>query len=177
MWKKFIIGTLVITTIFINSPIGYAAGVSYRRSASAKSISVQDNNKYQVISPEENVSGIQDKIILISGKAPRGTTVIIDAYGTTDMTRSNFNLENLPEEKDYIKRYSETIKIGSLEGFSKQMELILGINKIVITFKNESDQVVDQRIIYVSDISQVSEEVDKIKTNKRSDTVLKSIPK
>lgn len=178
MWKKFIIGTLVITTIFINSPIGYAAGTSYaRRSASAKSISVQDNNKYQVISPEENVSGIQDKIILISGKAPRGTTVIIDAYGTTDMTRSNFNLENLPGEKDYIKRYSETIKIGSLEGFSKQMELILGVNKIVITFKNESDQVVDQRIIYVSDISQVSEEVNKIKTNKRSDTVLKSIPK
>ncbi|SHI16391.1 hypothetical protein [Sporanaerobacter acetigenes] len=170
MWKKFIIGTLVITTIFINSPIGYAAGNSYaRRSASAKTISVQDNNKYQVISPEENVFATPDKIIAISGKAPRGTTVIIDAYGTTDMTRSNFNLENLPGEKDYIKRYSETIKIGSSGLFSKQMELILGVNKIVITFRNESDQVIDQKIIYVSDISQASKAANDIGNKKISD--------
>jgi hypothetical protein len=178
MWKKFIIGTLVITTIFINSPIGYAAGTSYaRRSASAKSIAVQDNNKYQVISPEENVFATPDKIIVISGKAPRGTSVTIDAYGTTDMTRNNFDLENLPGEKDYIKRYSETIKIGSSGLFSKQMELILGVNKIVITFRNESDQVIDQKIIYVSDLSKVNEEVNKIKTDKTSDTILKSTPK
>lgn len=49
------------------------------------------------------------------------------------------------------------------------MELILGVNKIVITFRNESDQVIDQKIIYVSDISQASKAANDIGNKKISD--------
>lgn len=167
MWKRLLIVILVITTIFINSPISHGAASNYvRRNVTAR---IQDNSKYKIIKPEKDMFASSDKTVLVSGTAPEGTSVTIEAFGTTDMTRNNFNLTNLPDEKDYIRRCSETIKVGGMRCFSKELNLILGVNKIVVTFRNAEDNVVGQKIIYVSDLDQANKSVNSIPDSKMSD--------
>ncbi len=90
-----------------------------------------DISKYQVINPEKNAYSTEDKVAFINGKAPSGTSIVIQVYGTT---RKNFDLLTLPTEDDYIEILSETVKSGNLGFFDKQLELVAGINKIVIDF-------------------------------------------
>lgn len=105
---------------------------------------------YQITHPDKEFSSKDDKIALINGKAPANTEIKITVYGTTDLTRKNFNLDKLPSEKDYIEISSETIKAGNTGFFQKQMDLVMGVNKIVISFEVEG---VDAKeyIIYVYD--------------------------
>ncbi len=166
MWKKLLIGILVLTTIFINSPVSHGASNYAKRNVTTK---VEDSSKYQIIKPEKDIFASPDRIVLVSGKAPDGTNVIIEAFGTTDMTRNNFSLTNLPNDKDYVRRLSETMKVNGSGLFSKELDLILGVNKIVVTFKNASDQVVAQKIIYVSDLNQANKSVKSIPDKKLSD--------
>lgn len=93
-----------------------------------------DISKYEVLNPTKSSFSITDKVYLINGKAPTGTNVIIDIYGTTDLTKKNFNLENLPSEEDYIEIFTETVKSGNMGFFHKQIDLVKGINKIIISF-------------------------------------------
>lgn len=169
MMKRFLIGILILSTIFINSPISHGASTNYvRRGISAR---IESNNKYQIISPDKDIFATSEKTVLLSGKAPAGTNITIEAFGTTDMTGKNFNLSNLPNEKDYIRRYSDTIKVGDSELYSRELNLILGVNKIVVTFRNSDDKVVGQKIIYVSDLNQVNKSVNSIPGSKRSDVM------
>ena len=96
-----------------------------------------DTSKYEVLSPTKSSFSITDKVYLINGKAPTGTDVTIDVYGTTDLTKKNFNLEHLPSEDDYIEIFSEIVTSGNMGFFQKQIDLVMGINKIVITFDVE----------------------------------------
>jgi len=166
VWKKLLIGILMLTTIFINSPVSHGASNYAKGNMTAK---VEDSSKYQIISPEKDIFASSDKTVLVSGKAPNGTSIIIEAFGTTDMTRNNFSLTNLPDDKDYVRRLSETIKVNGSGLFSKELDLILGVNKIVVTFKNASDEVVGQKIIYVSDLNQANKSVNNIPDSKISD--------
>lgn len=165
MWKKLLIGIFVLTTIFINSPVSQAASYA-RRNVTMR---VEDSSKYQIISPEKDIFASSDRTVLVSGKAPNGTSVIIDAFGTTDMTRNNFSLTNLPDDKDYVRRCRETMKVNGSGLFSKELDLILGVNKIVVTFRNDSDEVIGQKIIYVSDLNQANKSVNNISTSRISD--------
>ncbi len=93
-----------------------------------------DSSKYEVLNPSKNSFSITDRVYLINGKAPTATDVTIDVYGTTDLTKKNFNLESLPSEDDYIEIFSETVTSGNMGLFQKQIDLVMGINKIVIDF-------------------------------------------
>ena len=93
-----------------------------------------DSSKYEVLNPSKSSFSITDRVYLINGKAPTGTDVTVDVYGTTDLTKKNFNLERLPSEDDYIEIFSETVTSGNMGLFQKQIDLVMGINKIVINF-------------------------------------------
>lgn len=170
MWKKLLICILVLTIFFVNSPISHGASDNYVR----RNVAMKDRNvdKYQIIKPEEDMFASPNKTILVSGKAPDGTNVTIEVFGTTDMTRSNYNLENLPNEEDYIRRINETIKVGGMGLFSKEFNLILGINKIVITFRNASDEIIGQKIVFVSDLNEASKSAKDIPNKKLSDKIM-----
>ncbi len=170
MWKKLLICIIILTAVFVNSPISHGASSNYVRRNVA--IRVQDSDKYQIIKPEKDIFASPDKTILVSGKAPDGTNVTIEVFGTTDMTRNNYNLNNLPSEKDYIRRYSKIIKVGRLGYFSEELDLILGVNKIVVTFRNAADEVVGQKIVYVSDLDEASKSVKSITDQKLSDIMV-----
>lgn len=90
--------------------------------------------KYEVLNPEKDSFSTRNKVILINGKAPTGTEIDIEVYGTTDLTKKNFNLDRLPSEDDYIKIVTESVKAGNMGFFQKELNLILGINKVVINF-------------------------------------------
>ena len=92
---------------------------------------------------------IERNLVIDVGR--RETTGRPILYGTTDLTRKNFNLANLPKEEEFIKRATEEIKSGNMGFFKKEVDLILGINKIVVKF--DKTDVAKEIIIYVYDKS------------------------
>ncbi len=138
--KKRIILSLLVLIMVLSIP---------NMSFAASSIAKNTNNKYQVNVPEEDLSSTGEKVALVSGIAPEGTNIVIEVYGTTDLTGKKFNLNKLPKDSDYILISSETIKSGSI-GFGKEVELVNGINKIVVIFKIKGEPQ-EERIIYVYD--------------------------
>lgn len=129
MYRKLMIVLVVMIMIFSISTAGFAASINNTKPKATK----VDTTKYQVITPEESSSSTTKKVVLISGKAPEGTNIIIDVYGAIDLTGKNYSLAKLPKEDDYTNISSVTIKAGDV-GFGEEVELILGINKIIITF-------------------------------------------
>ncbi len=145
MWKKIIAGLIIGFGIVALSSFSYASEVN----ADVKIEQKIDLSKYQIIRPEKRAYSIDEKIDFINGIAPAGTTITIEVYGTTDLTRKNFNLMVLPSEEDYIEVYTETIVAGNSGTFSKQLELVTGINKIVIKFGVEGVPS-EEIIVYVN---------------------------
>ncbi|NLL81074.1 MAG: hypothetical protein GX231_02055 [Tissierellia bacterium] len=112
-----------------------------------------DATKYEISNPEKTSYSTEDKIILINGKAPSGTEITFDVYGTTDNTtdinkRKNFHLNNLPTDEEYILISNETVTSGNMGLFSKELDLVKGINKIVVDFNAEGVESVEI-IVYV----------------------------
>lgn len=126
MWKRIMASIVVMIIVFSISTTGFAASAS-------KTKPKVDISKYQVITPEKRSSATDNKVVLISGKAPEGTKIIIDLYGAIDLTGNNYSLTKLPAKDDYIFISSKTTKSGAV-GFGEEIELILGVNKIIITF-------------------------------------------
>lgn len=139
MWKKIVASILIGLSLFSVSTSGYATNII-------------DTTKYAIINPEKLSYSTADKVILINGKAPSETEVIINVYGSTDitLTRRTFNLNNLPTEKDYILNVSEKVTSGNMGLFQKQMNLVKGINKLVIDYGVEGVAPVEI-IVYVYD--------------------------
>ena len=167
MWKKILASMLIATSILTFSPVGHAANLDTKNKSETK----VEASKYEVISPEKDPYSIEDKVVLISGKAPEGTSVVIDVYGTADLTTKNFNLDKLPSEEDYISISSDTVKAGNMGFFKKQIDLVMGINKVVITFKVDNVSPIE-KIIYVSDKGKAEEEIKSTKDKSTTDALV-----
>ncbi len=143
MWKRAVLFLVLLLTLFNFSSIGYAT-------------TTVDVTKYTVLNPEKLSYSTSDKVILINGKAPSGTEITIDAYGTSEMyrrssdssRRTSYNLDNLPKEEDYNSVVTETVTSGNMGLFQKQMDLVNGINKLIINFGVEEVDPVEI-IVYV----------------------------
>jgi hypothetical protein len=146
MWKKVIVSLFIGASLFTIQNEVHGEVVTNKSKIEQKI----DKTKYQLINPEKNSYSTEDKVVLISGKAPSGTSVSIEVYGTTDITKKNFNLDKLPSDKDYIEVFSESIKAGNMGLFQKQLNLVMGINKIIINYGVE-EVPKEELIIYVYD--------------------------
>ena len=176
MLKRVVAGTLVLATILANGAVGYASGtVNTTKDPNVKIESLEETQKYQIFSPEKEKYATTDKVVLLSGKAPKGTVVSIEVYATTDLTNKNFDLDNLPDEKDYVCIYDESLKVGKSGKFAKQIDLLLGVNKVLVTFKTDKESPNVEKIIYVTDLSQAKEAVDNMNDTAFSDLMKKSI--
>lgn len=118
------------------------------------------NNNYEILNPEKAAFSTKNKVVLLSGKAPTNSKITLDIYGTTDLTRKSFNLANLPKEEEYIKRVTEEIKSGNMGFFKKELDLVLGINRVLVKFENQEK--VHEIIIYVYDKSTLPTETQSI---------------
>ena len=136
MWKKIVTSFFALIVIFSFSTVGYGT-------------SMDKVNRYQVKAPEEG-SLFTEKVTVVSGRAPKGTDIVIEVYGTADLTGKNYTLTRLPKEGDYVRISSELIKSGEL-GFAKEVKLVTGINKIVVIFKVNGGAPSVGRIVYVYD--------------------------
>lgn len=141
MWKKVLIGLLIGAGLLAFNSVGYATNTTnptkIEEKTEDKIEQKVDLTKYQVTNPEEHAYSTGDKVAFIHGKAPAGTSITIQIYGTTDLTRKNFNLLKLPGDDDYIEVFTEVIKSGNMGLFDKQLDLVTGINKIIIKFDEE----------------------------------------
>ena len=136
MWKRLLVSLFIgISLLGINS-VGHSVEVTNKSNIELQS----DGKKYEITKPESMSYSTEDKVALINGKAPVQTSITITVYGTTDITRKNFNLEKLPTDKDYVEIFTETIKSGNMGLFQKQLDLVMGINKIIIDFNVEGEE-------------------------------------
>ena len=159
VWRRLIASILIAFSIISFSTLGFAAPDT-----------TIDKSKYEILNPEKSSFSTSNKVILINGKAPTGTEITIDVYGTTDLTRKNFNLDQLPTEEDYIEIMTDTVKSGNMGFFQKQIDLVLGINKIIITFDVE-ELSPEELIIYVYDKTKAETEITKAREAKFSEIV------
>lgn len=141
MWRKIVALLFALITITNISTIALADNV--------------DSSKYQVILPKEEASAYKNKVILISGQAPVGTKISIELYGVVDLTGNKYSLINLPNKDDYTLISTADIESGPL-GFAKEVELISGINKIIVNFNVEGIDSVE-RIVYYYEAQQIFE--------------------
>ena len=120
--------------------------------------------EYDIIKPEKKSYSSSEKVVLLNGKAPSGTEVTIEIYGTTDLTRRNFNLDNLPLGEDYILIDTQSEVSGNMGFFQKQLDLVSGINKIVINFGVEG---ISNReiVVYKYDVVRADIRLPYIRTN------------
>jgi len=95
---------------------------------------ISTRTDYEIIKPEKEIYSSSERVVLINGRAPSGTEITVELYGTTDLTRRSFNLDRLPAHEDYILIKSDSVTSGNLGFFQKQMDLVRGINKLVIDF-------------------------------------------
>lgn len=121
MLKRFIACIMIALSLLTFTNFSYASNVV-------------DASKYEILNPEKISYSTRDRVVLINGKAPAGTEITINLYGTTDLTRSRFNLDKMPTQDDYILLSTEGITSGNLNLFQKQLDLVKGINKIMINF-------------------------------------------
>lgn len=138
--KKRIVALLLIALYIFN-----LGSFSYATNLNA--------TKYEVSNPEKRSYSTEDKAVLISGKAPSGTKINLYVYGTTDNTtdinnRKNFHLNNLPTDKEYILIKNEVVTSGNMGLFSKELNLVRGINKIVVNY-NVNGVEPEEIIVYV----------------------------
>lgn len=147
MWKKVLTGFFICSALLtVNSEVYATDGTNSNVNNSKNEITIEkkevkleatDLLKYQITSPEEKLFTSRDKFAFINGKAPTGTIISIRVYGTTDLTRKVFNLSRLPKAEDYIEIHEEDIEVGNMGFFDKQLELVTGINRILISFNVE----------------------------------------
>ncbi|HHV46609.1 MAG TPA: hypothetical protein GXX53_06905 [Tissierellia bacterium] len=141
MWRRFTALLFVLIIITSISSFAFADDV--------------DSSKYQVILPKEEASAYKNKVLLISGQAPIGTKVSIELYGVVDLTGSKYSLVNLPKKEDYTLISTIDVESGPL-GFAKEIELIRGINKIIVNFNVEGIAPIE-RIVYYYEAQQIFE--------------------
>ena len=148
MFKRIIASILLGLMLMTMTNFSYAAPITI----TAKENVRIDLSKYEILTPEKPLYSTDNKNLQLNGKAPSGSEVKIEVFGTTDLTKRNFNLTKLPSEKDYIQVISEVTTSGNMGFFQKQIELVMGINKIIIDFGLEDVNPVEI-IIYVYDKS------------------------
>ena len=121
------------------------------------------------------------------------------ASGTVNTTKDpNVKIESLEETQKYQifspekEKYATTDKVVLLSGkapegtvvsievyattdLTNKIDLLLGVNKVLVTFKTDKESPNVEKIIYVTDLSQAKEAVDNMNDTAFSDLVKKSI--
>ena len=158
MFKRARASVLVGLMLLMGTSFSSAAPISI----TTKSNVTMDLSKYEILTPEKPLYSTENKNLQLNGKAPSGSEIKLEVFGTTDLTKKSFNLTKLPSEKDYIQVINEVITSGNMGFFQKQIELVMGINKVVIDFGLEGVNPVEI-IIYVYDkaVAQVAINVTK----------------
>ena len=166
MLKRVMASVLVGLMLIMGTSFSYAAPITI----TTKSNVTMDLSKYEILTPEKPLYSTENKNLQLNGKAPSGTEIKLEAFGTTDLTKKNFNLTKLPSEKDYIQVIDEVVTSGNMGFFQKQIELVMGINKIVIDFGLEDVNPVEI-IIYVYDKSVAQGAINSTKEVKISNLI------
>lgn len=91
--------------------------------------------------PVEKSFSTDKKLCFINGKAESGKVLEIKIYSAMDL-KGKYDLLNLPLEDEWIEVSSEEITVGKLGIFDKQLDLVSGINKVVIKSEKEEDIVI-----------------------------------
>ena len=127
MFKRTLASLMIIMAV-----LGFASFAHASTVTTGNAISTRTD--YEIIKPEKEIYSSSERVVLINGRAPSGTEITVELYGTTDLTRRSFNLDRLPAHEDYILIKSDSVTSGNLGFFQKQMDLVRGINKLVIDF-------------------------------------------
>lgn len=126
----------------------------------------EEQKELEIVGPEDKKT-TTNNIVLISGIGKQGTNVIVEVYSTVSINKDAFSLDNLPKDDEYILFETHDLEISSLGSFAKELELEIGLYKIV--FSTKKDDVVEvkaTRYIQIKDIEEVKEALENISGSK-----------
>ncbi len=158
MWKRILIGFFLCASILTFSTVSNASGGTTPNTEIKSGVNI-DKSKYEVLNPEKRAYTSKDRVTFVNGKAPSGTKITIKVYGTTDLTRKNFDLHTLPKADDYIESYTDQVISGNMGFFDKQLRLVSGINKIILNFNVEGVPNVEIIVFVQSSMTKNAEQV------------------
>lgn len=151
------IGMLAICLILFLSATQVFADVPIK---SVKGATV-DLTKYDIIHPTEVTLSTTDKNMIVNGKAIPGSKVTIEHFGTSDLNKKSYDLDNLPPSKEYLSLLKEDLKTGNMGFFQKQLVLVGGVNKIKLVFEDKNIAPVEI-IIHVTEKDEATDKEIKI---------------
>lgn len=163
MWKKLMIGFFLCVSIMTFSTVSHATLGTTTETELKNGVNIDkkevDTSRYGLINPEKRAYTSKDKVTFINGKAPSGTKITIKVYGTTDLTRKNFDLHTLPKRDDYIESYSDEVISGNMGFFDKQLDLVSGINKIILNFNVEGVSNIEIIVFVQTNMAKATEQM------------------
>lgn len=125
-----------------------------------------------LISPK-NKTVTTSKVVLVSGKAPKGVNIKVNAYLANLLRNQNIDLNN-PPKGGYVLIASDSIKVGASGNFATELSLAKGLNKIQAKLVSGPDS--STRYIFITDASRAREELASVK-NARFTSTLQSLIK
>ena len=136
----------------------------------------KDAYVFKVTKPDQDIYSTIDETLFINGSAPKNANVEIKHY-LKDISFKDFESykDKYPKLDDFKKHFEEevikddgyeelsktSISVGSLGIFSKKLNLMGGVNKIVISDGAKAEKVF---YIYLSDADNISKSISLMKT-------------
>ncbi|WP_202707749.1 hypothetical protein [Sporosalibacterium faouarense] len=168
MFKRIISATIVLAIIGTTGTVSYtSSGKISSNEKIAKKINSSKIHKFyesniEVFQPKDNLV-TSHKTVLLSGKAPEESKVVVEVYSTPNLslknlTKNNIALNNDKALKEFYDKQQEfflppstkEIEVGSFGIFVQELELKLGLNKINVYIKGSEDMG-KVRFIYVNE--------------------------
>lgn len=181
MFRKVLSATIVLAMISTTGTVAYTAtdGTSNNTSTDKKNVTelqLKQESKIEVFQPQDNFI-TSYKNILLSGKAPEESRVIVEVYSTPNFAMGNpedliinnidlDSIESIEEINDkqeilFLPPVVKEIEVGALGLFVQELELKLGLNKINIYIEgSEEDSVI--KFVHVNDVSKAEELIENI---------------
>ena len=119
----------------------------------------KDAYVFRVSKPDQDIYSTIDEALFINGSAPKNANVEIKHY-LASVSYKDFE-EEMIKEDGYEELSKTSISVGSLGIFSKKLNLMGGVNKIVISDGAKAEKVF---YIYLSDADNISKSISLMKT-------------
>lgn len=178
MFRKSISAVIVLAMLSATATFSYTASdeiVNFEKATENKVNVVNQlfiDGSIEIFHPQDSLV-TSYKTVLLSGKAPENSKVVVEVYSTAnlllkddrinDVVLNNIQcLEKDSEDKNtFLSPVINEIEVGALGIFVEELELKIGLNKINVYidgFKEDAET----RFVYVNDVTKPEELIESI---------------
>lgn len=178
MFRKSISAVIVLAMLSATATFSYTASdeiVNFEKATENKVNVVNQlfiDGSIEIFHPQDSLV-TSYKTVLLSGKAPENSKVVVEVYSTAnlllkddrinDVVLNNIQcLEKDSEDKNtFLSPVINEIEVGALGIFVEELELKIGLNKINVYIDGFKENA-ETRFVYVNDVTKPEELIESI---------------